>query len=93
MIWYYISLLLCSVGFLKEIRPSEPFVTDYMQEPYRNVTENEVKFFLISSLKIDNTFFLHINCIFQLIRYVYPIATYANLILSVVILLVTDLLR
>lgn len=42
MIWYRISLLLCSVGFLKEIRPSEPFVTDYMQEPYRNVTQNEV---------------------------------------------------
>lgn len=44
MIWYRISLLLCSVGFLKEIRPSEPFVTDYMQEPYRNVTQNEVKY-------------------------------------------------
>lgn len=42
MIWYHISLLLCLVGFLKDIRPSEPFVSDYMQEPYRNVTKEEV---------------------------------------------------
>lgn len=42
MEWYYISLLLCLFGFLKEIRPSEPFVSDYMQYPYRNVTKEEV---------------------------------------------------
>lgn len=42
MIWYHISLLLCTVGFFKEIRPSEPFVTDYLQQPYRNVTADEV---------------------------------------------------
>lgn len=42
MIWYYVSLLLCFFGFLKEIRPSEPFVSDYMHEPYRNVTKEEV---------------------------------------------------
>lgn len=45
MEWYYISLLLCFFGFLKEIRPSEPFVSDYMQKPYRNVTDDEVRFF------------------------------------------------
>lgn len=43
MDWYKISLLLCIFGFLKEIRPSEPFVSDYMQEPYRNVTSEEVR--------------------------------------------------
>lgn len=44
MKWYHISLLLCVFGFLKEIRPSEPFVSDYMQQPYRNVTEEQVSF-------------------------------------------------
>lgn len=34
--------MLCLFGFLKDIRPSEPFVTDFMQLPYRNVTSDEV---------------------------------------------------
>lgn len=42
MEWYHISLLLCVFGFLKEIRPSEPFVSDYMQQPYRDVTDEQV---------------------------------------------------
>lgn len=42
MNWFHMSLLLCLFGFLKEIRPSEPFVSDYLQEPYRNVTQEEV---------------------------------------------------
>ncbi|XP_031621423.1 thiamine transporter 2-like [Contarinia nasturtii] len=69
MNWYYISLLLCFFGFLKEIRPSEPYVSDYMHEPYRNVTKEELN------------------------RYVYPIATYSSVGLSIVVLLITDLLR
>ncbi|XP_031621420.1 folate transporter 1-like [Contarinia nasturtii] len=69
MNWYHISLLLCFFGFLKEIRPSEPFISDYMQLPYRNVTSEELN------------------------RYVYPVATYSNLVLSVIVLLITDLLR
>lgn len=42
MEWLQISLLLSFLGLLKEIRPSEPFVSDYMKEPYREVTKNEV---------------------------------------------------
>jgi thiamine transporter 2/3 len=37
-----ISLLLCIFGFLKEVRPSEPFVYDYLIGPWRNVTDDEV---------------------------------------------------
>jgi thiamine transporter 2/3 len=40
--WMKISLLLCIFGFLKEVRPSEPFVYDYLIGPWRNVTEDEV---------------------------------------------------
>lgn len=42
MNWLHISLLLCFFGFLKEIRPSEPFVTDFMIQPWRNITIDEV---------------------------------------------------
>jgi thiamine transporter 2/3 len=40
--WMKISLLLCIFGFLKEVRPSEPFVYDYLIGPWRNVTDDEV---------------------------------------------------
>lgn len=42
MNWLHISMLLCFFGFLKEIRPSEPFVTDFMILPWRNITIEEV---------------------------------------------------
>ncbi|XP_055607050.1 thiamine transporter 1-like [Uranotaenia lowii] len=40
--WLKISLMLCTFGFLKEIRPSEPFIVDYLAGPWRNLTMNEV---------------------------------------------------
>lgn len=48
MDWLKISLLLCFFGFIKEERPSESFVSDFMQEPYRNVTGEEVNFIEIN---------------------------------------------
>lgn len=42
--WLRISILLCSFGFLKEVRPSEPFLTNYLLgDQYFNVTEEEVR--------------------------------------------------
>ncbi|KAG5899300.1 hypothetical protein JTB14_029254 [Gonioctena quinquepunctata] len=41
--WFKISLLLCVFGFLKEIRPSEPFVFEFLiDKRWRNITEIEV---------------------------------------------------
>lgn len=40
--WQKISLMLCTFGFLKEIRPSEPFIVDYLVGPWRNLTMDEV---------------------------------------------------
>lgn len=40
--WLRISLMLCVVGFLKEFRPSEPFVFEYMIGDWRNLTEAQV---------------------------------------------------
>lgn len=39
--WLRISLLLSIFGFLREIRPSEPFITDFLTD-FKNVTLNEV---------------------------------------------------
>ena len=37
--WVYITSLLCLYGFLKELRPSEPFLTEYLINPsWANVT-------------------------------------------------------
>ncbi|EFA03674.1 Folate transporter 1-like Protein [Tribolium castaneum] len=40
--WFKISLLLSIFGFLKEIRPSEPFVYEFLVGPWRNVSKEEV---------------------------------------------------
>lgn len=40
--WFKISLLLSIFGFLKEIRPSEPFVYEFLIGPWRNVTTQQV---------------------------------------------------
>lgn len=40
--WLRISILLCVFGFLKEIRPSEPFIYEYLIGPWWNNTENEI---------------------------------------------------
>ena len=41
--WLWTTLLLCVYGFLKELRPSEPFITEYLIEPkWVNITLEEV---------------------------------------------------
>lgn len=41
--WIKISLVLCSFGFFREMRPSEPFVTDFLSDSrWRNVTSDQV---------------------------------------------------
>ncbi|KAF4521486.1 hypothetical protein B566_EDAN001783 [Ephemera danica] len=40
--WLRLSLLLCTFGFFKEIRPSEPYVTHYLVGPWKNLTEEQV---------------------------------------------------
>jgi len=42
--WLKISCLLCIFGFVREIRPSEPYVTEYLLGPWRNITEEQVGF-------------------------------------------------
>ena len=42
--WLLTTLLLCLYGFLKELRPSEPFITEYLIEPkWVNITLEEVR--------------------------------------------------
>ena len=37
------SILLCSYGFFKELRPSEPYLNEYLTgEKYKNITESDV---------------------------------------------------
>ncbi|XP_017047294.1 thiamine transporter 1 [Drosophila ficusphila] len=40
--WLKISLLLCTFGFFRELRPSEPYVTEYLSTDYGNLTIEEV---------------------------------------------------
>lgn len=40
--WITISLLLSVFGFLKEIRPSEPFIYEFLIGQWRNITEEQV---------------------------------------------------
>ncbi|EDX13436.1 thiamine transporter 1 [Drosophila simulans] len=40
--WLKISCLLCVFGCIREIRPSEPYVTEYLLGPWRNITEQQL---------------------------------------------------
>ncbi|KAH8292161.1 hypothetical protein KR054_006452 [Drosophila jambulina] len=40
--WLKISCLLCVFGFVREIRPSEPYVTEYLLGPWRNITNDQL---------------------------------------------------
>ncbi|XP_045488336.1 reduced folate transporter isoform X2 [Pieris rapae] len=40
--WIKITLILCLFGTLREIRPSEPFVTDFLLGKWRNITESQL---------------------------------------------------
>lgn len=40
--WIKISLILCTFGFFREMRPSEPFVTEFLSGKWRNVTAEQV---------------------------------------------------
>ncbi|XP_017855201.2 LOW QUALITY PROTEIN: thiamine transporter 2 [Drosophila busckii] len=40
--WLKISLLLCSFGFFREFRPSEPYVTEFLAGEWRNLTSEQV---------------------------------------------------
>ncbi|XP_072935632.1 thiamine transporter 1-like [Epargyreus clarus] len=40
--WIKITLILCAFGTLREIRPSEPFVTEFLLGEWRNITETQL---------------------------------------------------
>ncbi|XP_023017748.2 thiamine transporter 2-like [Leptinotarsa decemlineata] len=41
--WFKISLILSAFGFLKELRPSEPFIYEFLiDKRWRNITEDDV---------------------------------------------------
>ena len=42
--WKITTFLLCCYGFFKEIRPSEPFLTEYLISNHTGVTEDQVRF-------------------------------------------------
>jgi thiamine transporter 2/3 len=54
--WFKICLLLCLFGVLKELRPSEPFLTQYLVGPWKNLTTDEVFFKIFSLLHSNNNF-------------------------------------
>ncbi|XP_011497226.1 PREDICTED: thiamine transporter 1-like [Ceratosolen solmsi marchali] len=42
MKWSMISLILCIFGFLKEFRPSESFITNYLCGSWKNFTQDQI---------------------------------------------------
>ncbi|CAH0406151.1 unnamed protein product [Chilo suppressalis] len=40
--WLRVTLILCLFGTLREIRPSEPFVTEFLLGEWRNITEDQL---------------------------------------------------
>lgn len=42
MDWKVLTFLVCLYGFLKEYRPSEAYLSDYLTGPWKNLTIKEV---------------------------------------------------
>lgn len=40
--WLKISLVLCTFGFFREFRPSEPFVTEFLSGEWRDITPDQL---------------------------------------------------
>lgn len=40
--WLKVSLILVLFGFFREMRPSEPFVTEFLSGEWRNITSDQV---------------------------------------------------
>jgi thiamine transporter 2/3 len=43
--WWKTTLLLCIYGFFKEIRPSEPYLTEYLVGNSTGLTDEQVIYF------------------------------------------------
>ena len=52
--WFKICLLLCLFGVLKEFRPSEPFLTEYLVGPWKNLTSDQVIQWCVMCLLLCN---------------------------------------
>lgn len=88
--WVKICLLLCLFGLLKELRPSEFFVTEYLTGPWKNFTLDEVYSHFCYTAKLQS---INNNDIFlQIYTIIFPVWTYSYLALLVVVFLVTDYL-
>jgi hypothetical protein len=44
-IWLKLSILLCVFGFVKEFRPSEPFIIPYLTGEWKNFTDQVVSYY------------------------------------------------
>lgn len=40
--WIQVTLILCAFGLMREIRPSEPFVSEFLLGEWRNITEDQL---------------------------------------------------
>lgn len=67
--WLFATLILCSYGFFKEFKPSEPFLTPFLVSDVKNFTKDELN------------------------SEVWPYSTYSYLIASLLVCLLTDIVR
>ena len=40
--WLKVSLMLCTFGFFREMRPSEPFVTEFLSGEWRDIEPEQL---------------------------------------------------
>ena len=82
--WKKTTLILCSYGFFKEIRPSEPFLTEYLIGNSTGLSAEQVTPSSIWPVPSSTA---------QVYQDVYPIWTYSYLAVLVIVFLFTDLAR
>lgn len=96
--WALPTALLCAYGFFCSVRPSEPFLTRYLLEPHKNLSETQVPGARGSArlgsrgggrVSYHPVFFL----LLQVFNEIYPVWTYSYLALLFPVFLATDYLR
>lgn len=72
--WKKTSLLLCVFGFLKEFRPSEPYITPYLEGPPMNFTDEQVDLTIQSIILYKCTYLLYYQLTEQIERLVFAVS-------------------
>jgi len=68
-LWLKLSILLCVFGFMKEFRPSEPFIIPYLTGEWKNFTDQDIEVIFATGTYIYLAQLVFVFLVTDLLRY------------------------